>query len=175
MLKVHAEKLGSVAVFHLHGRVVHSEAEVLRNAVLLQTDASAVVLDFARVSTIDAAGLGVMLELREQTQSKGVDFRIRNVTKLVRQVLQITRLDSVFEMTAQSVMPFPGKPEIRLPELTCRTNMHTNIFLPAVDFDMFSRRRGESESFKSQIGVDTNEIHAFDLRQRTGLDPNQRG
>ena len=84
---------------------MRSETEVLRRTVLAQTDASVFVLDLARVNTIDAGGLGLMLELRQQTQSRGIEFRLKNVTKLVRQVLEITRLDSVFEMTAVSELP----------------------------------------------------------------------
>ncbi len=77
-----------------------SETEVLRKAVDSQSGVSAVVLDFARVSTVDAGGLGVMLELREQTQSKGIDFKLMNVTRLISGVLEITRLNSVFEVTS---------------------------------------------------------------------------
>jgi len=102
MLKVHTKKLGNVAVLSVQGKIVRGETQVLRNAVLSHPDVSAVVLDLARVSAIDAGGLGVMLDLRQQTQSRGIEFRIRNVTKLVRQVLEITRLDSVFEMTGES-------------------------------------------------------------------------
>ncbi len=100
MLKVHAKNLGTVAILCLQGRVVRGETAALRNAVHSQPEVSAVVLDLARVSTIDAGGLGVMLELREQTQSKGIEFRLINVTKLVIRILEITRLDSVFEVTS---------------------------------------------------------------------------
>src|SRR6266852_6181002 len=100
MLRVHAKNLGSVAILCLQGRMVRGENAALRNAVHSQSEVSAVVLDLARVSTIDAGGLGVMLELREQTQSKGIDFKLMNVTKLVSGVLEITRLNSVFEVTS---------------------------------------------------------------------------
>ena len=102
MLKVHAKNLGSVAVLCLRGRIVNGETEALREAVNSQLNVSAVVLDLARVSTIDAAGLGVMLELREQTESKGVSFKLINVTRLVRRVLEITRLDAVFVITSEA-------------------------------------------------------------------------
>src|ERR1700682_4488751 len=88
----------------LGGRMVRGETAALRTALDSQTDVRAVVLDLTRVSTIDAGGLGVMLELREQTQSKGIDFKLMNVTKLVSQVLEITRLNSVFEVTSRSEM-----------------------------------------------------------------------
>lgn len=105
MLRVQVNKFGNVVVLILQGRVVRGETEVLRRAVLAQTEASVVVLDLARVNTIDAGGLGLMIELRQQTQSRGIEFRLKNVTKLVRQVLEITRLDSVFEMTTVSESP----------------------------------------------------------------------
>src|SRR5216683_7825752 len=100
MLKIHAKNLGTVAILCLQGRVVRGKTAALRNAVHSQSEVSAVVLDLARVSTIDAGGLGVMLELREQTQSKGIAFKLINVTKLVSRLLEITRLNSVFEITS---------------------------------------------------------------------------
>ncbi|SRR6266404_5063609 len=100
MLKIHAKNFGTVAILCLQGKIVMSETEVLRKAVHSQSGVSAVVLDFARVSTVDAGGLGVMLELREQTQSKGIDFKLMNVTRLISGVLEITRLNSVFEVTS---------------------------------------------------------------------------
>ncbi|MGI8732591.1 MAG: STAS domain-containing protein [Pyrinomonadaceae bacterium] len=105
MLKVHTQKLGDVTILCLRGRIAIGDTTPLRNAVLSQADASAVVLDLARVNGIDARGLGVLLELREWTQTKGIEFRLRNVTRLLQQVLKITRLDSVFDTsqpTAQS-------------------------------------------------------------------------
>jgi anti-anti-sigma factor len=99
MLKVHARNLGNVAILCLQGRIVNGETAPLRNAVDSQSKVSAVVLDLARVSTVDAGGLGVMLELRAQTESRGVGFKLINVTRFVRNVLEITHLDSVFEVT----------------------------------------------------------------------------
>ena len=102
MLKVHAKNIGTVAILCLQGQIVTGEAAALRNAVHSQSRISALILDLARVSTIDAGGLGAMLELREQTQSKGIDFKIMNVTKLVSWVLEITRLNTVFEVTSEA-------------------------------------------------------------------------
>lgn len=100
MLKVHIKNLGNVAILCLQGRMVRGETAALRKAVHSQSGVSAVVLDLGRVSTVDAGGLGVMLELREQAQSKGIAFKLMNVTKLVSGVLEITRLNSVFEVTS---------------------------------------------------------------------------
>jgi len=96
MLKVHTTKLGNVTVLCVQGKIVHGQTELLRRAVLAHADASVIVLDLARVTTIDAGGLGVMLELREHTQSRGNEFRLKNVTRLVHHVLEITHLNEVF-------------------------------------------------------------------------------
>src|SRR6266480_768573 len=100
MLKVHAKNLGTVAVLCLQGRIVKGETEMLRKALHPLSEVRAVILDLARVTTVDAGGLGVMLELREQAESKGIRFELMNVNKLVSRVLEVTRLDSVFEVTS---------------------------------------------------------------------------
>jgi len=106
MLKVHTRKLGNVAVVSVQGRIVNGETTSLRDEVVCQSSVNTVMLDLARVSTIDASGLGLMLEMREQTQSRGMRFKLMNVSQLVGRVLEITKLDSVFEITpAMESMP----------------------------------------------------------------------
>jgi anti-anti-sigma factor len=107
MLKVHAKNLGPVAILCLQGQIVNGETEILRNALYSLSAVSAVRLDLARVTAVDARGLGLMLELREQAESKGIRFELTNVTRLVSRVLEVTRLDSVFEITA-AVEFFPA-------------------------------------------------------------------
>ena len=107
MLKVHTRKLGNVAVVSVQGRIVNGETASLREVVDAQSTVNTVFLDLARVSTIDARGLGLMLELREHVEQRGMRFKLMNVTKLVRRVLELTKLDTVFEITA-SVEPLPA-------------------------------------------------------------------
>jgi anti-anti-sigma factor len=116
MLKVHARNLGNVAFLCMQGQIVNGQTETLRKAVHFQSEAqsdvSTVVLDLALVSTVDAGGLGVMLELREQIEAKGIGFKLMNVSKLVGKVLEVTRLDTVFEVTS-GVEFFPAVSERR--------------------------------------------------------------
>ena len=100
MLKVYKRKIGDVAVLCLQGQLVTGETEILREAVVSLLNARALVLDLRRVRRIDARGLGVLLELREQTLSKGMEFVLTNVTRLVQHVLEVTRLNTVFEMSS---------------------------------------------------------------------------
>jgi len=101
MLQVNAKKLGTVAVLCLQGQIVNGETETLRAAVHSLADVSTVKLDLARVTTVDAGGLGVMLELRAQAEAKGIRFELMNVTKWVSRVLEVSRLDSVFQITTK--------------------------------------------------------------------------
>ena len=98
MLKVYSRNLGDVAVLSLQGRLVNGETRSLRDAVRSQSNVSGIVLDLARVTAIDAGGLGVMLDLRRQSAISGISFKLMNVSKFTSRVLEITRLDSVFEI-----------------------------------------------------------------------------
>lgn len=101
MLKIHTQRFADIAILCLQGRIVNGHIEALANAVNSQSGVRAVVLDLTRVSRIDARGLGAMLELRQLAEAKGITFKLMNVTKLVRQLLEITRLDSVFEIVSE--------------------------------------------------------------------------
>ena len=98
MLKVHKKQLGDVTVLCLQGGITTGEITPLRDAVLSQSEATSWILDLTRVSRIDARGLGVLLELRERTLARRQEFKLRNINRLVRQVFEITHLDSVFEI-----------------------------------------------------------------------------
>src|SRR6266478_7738610 len=100
MLKIQTRNLGNVAVLSLQGRIVNGETASLRDAVRAQSTAGAIVLDMAGVSAIDASGLGLLLQLRNEFQALGVRLRVMNAGGLVRRVFEITRLDSVFEVTS---------------------------------------------------------------------------
>jgi anti-anti-sigma factor len=121
MLQIHTRKSGNVAVLCLDGKIVRGETDALRRAVLAQADVCLIVLDLARVNTVDAGGLGVMLELREHTESRRAELRLRNVTPLVKRILRITRLDSVFEISGNDLpdMAIPRQPPRFLETASC--------------------------------------------------------
>ena len=98
MLNVNARNLGTVTVLCVQGQVVNGETETLRNAVDSLPVTSTVILDLARVTTVDAHGLGVLLELRERINANGARFQLMNVSEPMRRVLEITRLDTVFHI-----------------------------------------------------------------------------
>jgi anti-anti-sigma factor len=98
MLNATAQKFGDSTVLRCQGRIVLGDAyAILRNAVLRQTHTRTLILDLAQVHRIDAGGLGVLLGLREWACSHAIRFRVMNVTNQVEHVLELTKLDRVFE------------------------------------------------------------------------------
>jgi len=116
MLKVHSRNLGDAAVLSLQGRLISGETRTLREAVRAQPDAKAIILDLGRVTAIDAYGLGLMLELRRQSDTKGVRFKLMNVSKFTSRILEVTRLDSVFEIIPKAE-----------PSIVCTTATRTQV------------------------------------------------
>ena len=116
MLKVQPRNSGTAVIFYLQGQIVNGETDILKNAVAFQPNVSAVILDLAGVNLVDAGGLGVMLQLREQAKSRGIRFELMNLNKWVRYVLEVSRLDSVFEVK---------------PEVECMATVSRNRCAPA--------------------------------------------
>ncbi|MFY9619541.1 MAG: STAS domain-containing protein [Pyrinomonadaceae bacterium] len=110
MLKVYSRNLGDVAVLSLRGRLISGETGSLRDAVRSQSKVSSIVLDLARVTAIDARGLGVMLELQRQTALDGIRFKLMNVNRFTSRVLEVTHLDSVFEIIPKAEAAMPLRP-----------------------------------------------------------------
>lgn len=100
MLKVHAKRLDSVEVLCVEGEIVNGDTETLRSAVELASGASDIVLDLSNVSLVDAHGLGVLLQLREQILANGIHFELLNVNASLLRVFEITRLNTVFDINS---------------------------------------------------------------------------
>ena len=66
-----------------------------RRAVIVRTKRGHTRFD--EVYSVDAHGLGVLLEMRARMHEKGIAFELMNVIKKMMRVLEIARLDSVFE------------------------------------------------------------------------------
>ena len=107
MLQVHAKNLETVTVLCVQGQIVTGETAVLRTAFLSLAETRRVILDLAKVSIVDAHGLGVLLDLRQRTLAKGARFELMNVSQPLRRIFEITRLDSVFDI-AYGVEFFPA-------------------------------------------------------------------
>jgi anti-sigma B factor antagonist len=105
MLNATAQKLGDSTVLRCQGRIVIGDAyAILRNAVLGQTHTRTLILDLAQVDRIDAGGLGLLLDLREWAYFHAIRFQLMNVMNWVEHVLELTKLDRVFEFCSAGDM-----------------------------------------------------------------------
>jgi anti-anti-sigma factor len=95
MLDATIRDLGETVVVRCVGRIVVGETEALRKVVLSQSRQT-VVLDLAKVEVIDATGIGLLVFLHGWPRAIGIDLQLMNPTPLVRELLELTNLDSVF-------------------------------------------------------------------------------
>src|SRR5262245_43553976 len=100
MLKVHAKKVNAAQVLCLEGQIVNGETDILRVAVQPVPATSKIILDLSNVTVVDAHGLGVLLQLREQTLANGIGFELMNVSMPLSRILEITRLNTVFTINS---------------------------------------------------------------------------
>jgi anti-anti-sigma factor len=117
MLQVHAKNLETFTVLCVQGQIVTGETEVLRTAFQSLRETRRVVLDLAKVNIVDAHGLGVLLDFRQRTHAKGTRFELMNVSPALRRIFEITRLDTVFDIT-YGVEFFPAIPRARRATIT---------------------------------------------------------
>ena len=103
MLNVAVEDLGQVVTLHCKGSIVRGEeTRVLCAAVGYH--GRDVILDLRDVHIMDAAGIGALIAL----QTAGVYLKLGNPTPVVRELLRVTGMESVFEITESETQPEIG-------------------------------------------------------------------
>ena len=108
MLKVNTKKLGATKVLCLEGQIINGDTDTLRSAVQATVSgAGDIILELSNVTIVDAHGLGVLLQLREQTLTQGSRFELMNVSGPLNRILEITRLNTVFDIR-ERVEIFPA-------------------------------------------------------------------
>ena len=63
----------------------------------LKTDRPRVVLDCSRVQQLDNDGIQVLLHCLEEAMKRNGDVKLANLLPETREILEVTRLDSLFE------------------------------------------------------------------------------
>ena len=100
VVKIH--DCGDVRILQCAGRITFGSADTFRIAVLRQPRARLMVLDFAAVSRIDAAGLGILVSLHTWARETARTVKFMNLTSTVEELFQITKLNSVFKFLLRS-------------------------------------------------------------------------
>ena len=101
-LTITNREVDGVSVLTLDGRIVLGEETVaLREKVkgLLSDGKKKLVLDLKNVTLIDSSGLGALVSAHSSAQSGGATLRLCNLGSKTNQLLQVTRLVTVFEVS----------------------------------------------------------------------------
>lgn len=99
MLNVNIRNLEDGVLLRCSGRLVAGEeVSLLRTTASAYLDAKNLILDLACVSAIDGAGLGVLAALQGGARSTGCRIQIQHPTARVRELLELTNLDTVIEI-----------------------------------------------------------------------------
>jgi anti-anti-sigma factor len=93
MLTISSERIGDAVTLHCKGRIALGEETAIL-CVALGQKVPSLVLDLAEVDLIDTGGLGALVSL----QAAGVYLKLMNPAKQVKEMLRLTRLDSIFEL-----------------------------------------------------------------------------
>jgi anti-sigma B factor antagonist len=111
-LKITNHEVAGVTVLTLEGRIVlGEETNILRETVkrLLAEGKKKLVLDMKNVSLIDSSGLGTLVSVRYSANAQGSVLRLCNLGTRTNEILQVTRLLTVFEVSnteAEAVRSF---------------------------------------------------------------------
>src|SRR4051794_17599664 len=98
-LSITVRNVGDVTVLDLSGRITLGEATgELRDAVSAEVAKNTrILLNLGGVSYIDSAGLGELVGCHTTVRNRGGELKMLNMQKRVRDLMQITRLLTVFE------------------------------------------------------------------------------
>ena len=100
-LKTKTRQVDGIAVVDVSGRVIlGEETKLLRETIqgLLGEGQKEILLNLGEVWFIDSAGLGELVSAFTSVRNRGGDLKLLKLTKRVRDVLQITKLYTVFDI-----------------------------------------------------------------------------
>jgi anti-sigma B factor antagonist len=100
-VKMSSRQVGEVTVVDLEGRITLGEAaSALRDELrhLISKNRKKILLNFAEVSFIDSSGVGQLVAGFTTVSNQGGQLKLLNLSKRVRDVLNMARITSVFEI-----------------------------------------------------------------------------
>jgi anti-sigma B factor antagonist len=100
-LSTNRRQSGSVTIVDLSGRIDLGEATlILRQTIrdLVESGRTKIILNLSEVNSMDSAGVGELVGAYVPVKSKGGELKFLNPTKKVLSILQLTQLESIFEV-----------------------------------------------------------------------------
>jgi anti-sigma B factor antagonist len=100
-MKVNIRQVDGVTILDLSGRITLGEGSVqLRDSIrdLLAKGSKLILLNLADVNYIDSSGIGELVSAYTTVRNQGGELKLLNLTKKVHDLLQITKLYTVFDV-----------------------------------------------------------------------------
>jgi anti-sigma B factor antagonist len=100
-MKIITRMIDGVTIVHINGRIELGEGsaavrDVIRD--LLAKERKKILLNLGDVDYIDSAGLGVLVSSFTSVKNDGGELKLLYLTKKVQDLLQMTKLYTVFEV-----------------------------------------------------------------------------
>jgi anti-sigma B factor antagonist len=99
-LKMETRQADGVTILSCQGRIVFGEeaAALRENLKRVLASSRQIVLNLAGVSYIDSGGLGTLVGVYSSARATGAEIKLSGLGQRLRDVLQITKLVTVFEV-----------------------------------------------------------------------------
>jgi anti-sigma B factor antagonist len=100
-LKITTRQVDGITILDLSGRITLGEGSVqLRDATrdLLSKGSKLILLNLGDVNYIDSSGIGELVSAYTTVRNQGGELKLLNLTKKVHDLLQITKLYTVFDV-----------------------------------------------------------------------------
>jgi len=100
-MKFTSREVDGVTVLDLHGKIVLGEGSVtIRDAVrdVLAKGSNKILLNLADINYIDSSGIGELVSALTAVKNAGGSLKLLQLTKKVKDLLQITKLYTVFDI-----------------------------------------------------------------------------
>jgi len=91
---------GDLLVLSTDGGINRGTATQLVESVTKLADAGVrkIIIDFSKVDVITSAGISTLLLLNRSLRNRGAEVKLAGMSGMLSQVLQLTRLDKIFEI-----------------------------------------------------------------------------
>ena len=100
-MKASTRQVDGITIVDLSGRITLGEGSVvLRDTIkdLLGKGSKKILLNLGDVSYIDSSGIGELVSAFTSVQRQGGELKLLNLTEKVHDLLQITKLYTVFDV-----------------------------------------------------------------------------
>jgi anti-sigma B factor antagonist len=122
-MNVSSRQVNGITVVDMSGRITLGEGGVvLRETIhnLLDKGDKKILLNLGDISYIDSSGIGELIGAFTSVRKQGGDLKLLNLTKKVKDLLQITKLYTVFDVKDDEAAAISGFNEAALPAVSQR-------------------------------------------------------